>query len=148
MEEVRRYDLFTNSEHAIWGGWTHMDSPVFDRCRWDEIPPDEEDVFGWATDLFGVASYALQLATPEWRFLVRIENKPVVHIAVLRRTVTVAGRDKPVGGISRLVTVPQVRTDRFHFDGCGSETEKRKDIPDMFCEFLLEHANEKCVPGQ
>ena len=86
-----------------------MDSPVFDRCRWDEIPPDEEDVFGWATDLFGVASYALQWATPEWRFLVRIENKPVVHIAVLRRTVTVAGRDKPVGGISRLVTVPQLR---------------------------------------
>ncbi len=62
---------------------------VFERCRGDEIPPDEEDVFGWGTDLFGVQAYELQWATPEWRFLMRIDSNPVVHIAVLGRTVTV-----------------------------------------------------------
>jgi len=83
---------------------------VFERCRWDEIPPDEEDVFGWGTDLFGVQAYELQWATPEWRFLMRIDSNPVVHIAVLGRTVTVGGRTETVGGMSRLVTVPQLRS--------------------------------------
>lgn len=80
-----------------------------EQCRWDEIPPNEENVFGWGTDLFGVASYGLQWATPEWRFLVRIEDNPIVHIAVLRRTVTVGRRAITVGGMTRLITVPQQR---------------------------------------
>jgi GNAT superfamily N-acetyltransferase len=84
--------------------------PRVECCQWDEIPPNEEDVFGWRTDLFGVASYGLQWATPEWRFLVHLADKPVVHIAVLRRTVTVGGRPVTVGGMTRLITVPQQRS--------------------------------------
>ena len=83
--------------------------PRVEQCRWDEIPKNEEDVFGWGTDLFGVASYGLEWATPEWRFLVRMGDEPVVHIAVLRRTVTVGGWAVAVGGMTRLITVPQQR---------------------------------------
>ena len=83
--------------------------PRVEWCQWEEIPPNEEDVFGWGTDLFGVASYGLQWATPEWRLLLRVGDKPVVHIAVLRRTVMVNGRAVAVGGMTRLITIPQQR---------------------------------------
>jgi GNAT superfamily N-acetyltransferase len=84
--------------------------PVIERCSWADIPSDEEDVFGWRTDLFETWRYRLDWATPEWRFLVRIDERPVVHLAALRRAVTVAGRSETVGGLSRLVTVPQTRS--------------------------------------
>ncbi|HEY7066920.1 MAG TPA: GNAT family N-acetyltransferase [Chloroflexota bacterium] len=84
-----------------------------ERCEWGDIPPEEEDYFGWGTDLFGVASYRLQWATPQWRFLVRLLDKPIVHVAVLRRIVTVGGQSEPVGGITRLITIPQQRNRGF-----------------------------------
>ena len=87
--------------------------PVFELCSWDEIPPDEENVFGWETDLFGVASYRLQWATPQWRILARLRDKPIAHVAVLRCIVTVGGQSKPVGGITRLITIPQQRNRGF-----------------------------------
>ena len=84
-------------------------NPVIEQCRREDIPADEEDVFGWQTDLFDTWQYGLEWAKSDWRFRLRIADRPVAHLGVLQRAVTVGGHSETVGGMGGLVTVPAMR---------------------------------------
>ena len=81
---------------------------MVDEIRQTEALTDEEEqlLFGWGEDIFGVAALKLSWRPKDLHFLLYADGEPVSHVGVLKHAVSVNGEPATVGGVGGVVTVP------------------------------------------
>jgi len=82
-----------------------------DEIRQAEALTDEEEqvLFGWGKDIFGVATLKLSWRPKDLHFLLFADGEPVSHVSVLKHAVSVNGEPTTVGGVGGVVTVPRAQ---------------------------------------
>jgi GNAT superfamily N-acetyltransferase len=65
---------------------------------------DEEHLFGWGEDIFGMQSFKLEWRKKELHFTLYLEGQATSHVGTLIDTVTVNSREITICGIGAVVT--------------------------------------------
>lgn len=65
---------------------------------------DEERLFGWGEDIFGMQSFKLEWRKKDLHFTLYLEGRASSHVGTLIHTVTVASRKIVICGIGAVVT--------------------------------------------
>lgn len=65
---------------------------------------DEEHLFGWGEDIFGMQSFKLEWRKKELHFTLYLEGRATSHVGTLIDTVTVDSRKITICGIGAVVT--------------------------------------------
>jgi GNAT superfamily N-acetyltransferase len=70
---------------------------------------EQEQLFGWGEDIFGVEPWGLQWRPKDLRFVLYLDGKPLSHAGILKHTVSVNGKGFSVAGLGGVVTAPEAR---------------------------------------
>lgn len=74
---------------------------------------EEQRLFRWKEDLFGIAPLVLSWRPKDLHFLFYSEGELVSHVGVLRHVVSVDGGPVTVGGVGGVVTVQEAQKKGF-----------------------------------
>jgi aminoglycoside 2'-N-acetyltransferase I len=74
---------------------------------------EQEQLFGWGEDIFGVLAHSLQWRHKDLRFILYDKDVLVSHAGILQHSVRVNGRSILVAGLGGVVTVPTARRKGF-----------------------------------
>ncbi len=99
---------------------------------------DQQQLFGWGEDIFGVQPWGLQWRPKDLRFVLYHEGNPLSHAGILKHTVSVDGEEVSVAGLGGVVTVPEARGKGFarqvvHRAMSFAESEWTVDAGLLFC---------------
>jgi predicted acetyltransferase len=65
---------------------------------------DRKAIEKWSQEIFGEAEEEYDWARPDWRILVRINDRMAAHVAITQRTVTTNGEPARVGGVGGVMS--------------------------------------------
>src|SRR5260370_28744789 len=74
---------------------------------------EQQKLFGWGEDIFGVGPLTLHWRTKDVRFVLYDNGEPVSHASILMHSVNVNGQPVSVAGLGGVVTVPGARRKGF-----------------------------------
>lgn len=70
---------------------------------------EEQRLFGWGDDIFGVNGYGIEWRAKTWNILLAADGQPLSNVAILQHTIVVGGQRIRVGGIGDVVTLPHAQ---------------------------------------
>jgi GNAT superfamily N-acetyltransferase len=74
---------------------------------------EQQTLFGWGENIFGVQAHSLQWRHKDLRFLLYDNGELVSHAGILQHSVNVDGEAIPVAGLGGVVTVPAAQRRGF-----------------------------------
>jgi GNAT superfamily N-acetyltransferase len=74
---------------------------------------EQQRLFGWGENIFGVQAHSLQWRHKDLRFLLYDRGELVSHAGILQHAVSVSGKSILVAGLGGVVTVPGAQRKGF-----------------------------------
>jgi hypothetical protein len=68
---------------------------------------EQQSLFGWSPDPFGVAHLGLEWRPKEIHLLLKVDGQPVSHVGILRHEVRSGEGIVRLGGLGGVITVPE-----------------------------------------
>jgi GNAT superfamily N-acetyltransferase len=103
---------------------------------------EQQKLFGWGENIFGVQAMTLQWRPKDLRFLMYDQGELVSHAGILKHVVNVNGESVLVAGLGGVVTVPEAQRRGFarqlvQHAMRHAESEWKVDAGLLFCRLAM-----------